>query len=113
MPGDQDKASENPYEPSSVADTQGEAQANQPKARTLATSVGLGAVVFLASSVAFGATCTVGAIVGANVSATGPRGAEQAMGYGLMTGIAVGVACSLTVAVLLTRVLFRHRQEGS
>jgi hypothetical protein len=108
MPSEPDKASENPYKPSAVEGQQGDPRTGQLKVRTLAASLGLGVVIVLASSVAFGVTCTVGAMAGMQVSQLAGAVSEGAMGYGLMTGITVGIACALAVAVLLSRRLFRR-----
>jgi hypothetical protein len=102
--------SDNRYEPSSTEDARRE-ESNKPQARPLAASIGLGVAIFLASGIAFCATCTVGVFVGTRAS---PAVSEQAMGHGLMTGVIVGIICGLTVAVLLSRLLFRReRGEGA
>lgn len=112
MSGERDKSNENPYEPASSDGPQCDPRTEQPKVRTLAASLGLVAAVFLASGVAFGATCTAGAFAGLYVSQAAGAVSEGAMGYGVMTGITVGIVCSLTVAVLLSIRLFRHRTDS-
>jgi len=107
MSSEHDKSNENPYEPSSAEDPQFDSRTKPPKVRTLAASLGLVVAIFLASGVAFGATCTVGAFAGLHVSQAAGAVSEGAMGYGVMTGITVGIVCSLAVAVLLSRRLFR------